>query len=118
MNGRLHLGHAFTLTKSEFAAGYWRLKGKKVLFPFSFHCTGMPIQAAANKLKREIEKYGLDNCMAGIFEEDAEVAEKTQGSERVDPTKFKGKKTKLAAKTGKKKNTWQILLACLVPKEE
>ena len=55
MNGRLHLGHAFTVTKSEFAAGYNRLRGKKVLFPFAFHCTGMPIQAAANKLKREIE---------------------------------------------------------------
>ena len=44
MNGRLHLGHAFTITKAEFAARYQRLKGKRVLFPFSFHCTGMPIQ--------------------------------------------------------------------------
>src|SRR3546814_2270071 len=51
MNGRLHLGHAFSLTKAEFTAGYQRLKGKNVLFPFGFHCTGMPIQAAANKLK-------------------------------------------------------------------
>jgi len=55
MNGRLHLGHAFSLTKADFAAGYQRLRGKHVLFPFAFHCTGMPIQAAANKLKREIE---------------------------------------------------------------
>jgi leucyl-tRNA synthetase len=58
MNGRLHLGHAFTITKAEFAARYQRLKGKRVLFPFAFHCTGMPIQAAANKLRREIETYG------------------------------------------------------------
>jgi leucyl-tRNA synthetase len=55
MNGRLHLGHAFTVTKAEFAARYQRLKGKNVLFPFAFHCTGMPIQAAANKLRREYE---------------------------------------------------------------
>ncbi len=55
MNGRLHLGHAFTITKADFAAGYQMLKGRRTLFPFAFHCTGMPIQAAANKLKREIE---------------------------------------------------------------
>ena len=68
MNGRLHLGHAFSLTKADFAAGYHRLKGRAVLFPFSFHCTGMPIQAAANKLSREIDLYGLDSCMAGDFD--------------------------------------------------
>jgi len=44
MNGRLHLGHAFSLTKAEFAANYKRLRGYNVLFPFGFHCTGMPIQ--------------------------------------------------------------------------
>ena len=30
MNGRLHLGHAFSLTKADFAAGYHRLKGRAV----------------------------------------------------------------------------------------
>lgn len=44
MNGRLHLGHTFTLTKAEFASNYQRLKGKNSLFPFAFHCTGMPIK--------------------------------------------------------------------------
>ncbi|CAE8591106.1 unnamed protein product, partial [Polarella glacialis] len=58
MNGLLHIGHAFSLTKAVFAAHFNRLLGKKVLFPFGFHCTGMPIQAAANKLKRELEVYG------------------------------------------------------------
>jgi len=29
MNGRLHLGHAFTTSKVDFSAGYHRLKGKK-----------------------------------------------------------------------------------------
>jgi len=58
MNGLLHIGHAFSLTKAVFAAHFNRLLGKKVLFPFGFHCTGMPIQAAANKLKREYELYG------------------------------------------------------------
>ena len=31
---------------------------KNVLFPFAFHCTGMPIQAAAVKLKKEYATYG------------------------------------------------------------
>ena len=47
MNGRLHLGHVFTISKAEFAVGYRRLKGKRALFPFGFHCTGMPIKVSA-----------------------------------------------------------------------
>lgn len=43
-------------SQCEFVVQYQRLKGKNALFPFGFHCTGMPIQAAANKLKSEIEK--------------------------------------------------------------
>jgi leucyl-tRNA synthetase len=46
MNGSLHLGHAFTITKIEFAAGYQRLLGKRVLFPHGFHVTGMPIKVS------------------------------------------------------------------------
>ena len=52
MNGRLHMGHTFSLSKCEFSVGYQRLKGKKCLFPFGLHCTGMPIKACADKLKR------------------------------------------------------------------
>jgi len=43
MNGYLHLGHAFSMSKAEFQARYQKQRGKKVIFPFSFHCTGMPI---------------------------------------------------------------------------
>ncbi len=58
MNGVLHLGHAFTLSKVEFQCAYQRLKGKRVLFPFAYHVTGMPIAACADKLKRELSEYG------------------------------------------------------------
>lgn len=54
MNGLLHLGHAFSFTKAEFTARYKRLTGHNVLMPFGFHCTGMPICAAALKLNEEL----------------------------------------------------------------
>jgi len=36
-NGYLHLGHAFSLSKLEFAAAFHRLRGANVLLPFAFH---------------------------------------------------------------------------------
>jgi hypothetical protein len=51
-NGHLHIGHAFSLTKAVFRAQYERHLGKNVLFPFAFHCTGMPIQAVRIITKR------------------------------------------------------------------
>ena len=56
MNGRLHLGHAFSLSKCEFSSRYQRLIGKNSLFPFAFHTTGMPIAAASNRVKSELAK--------------------------------------------------------------
>lgn len=49
MNSSLHLGHAFTISKIEFAAGYQRMLGKRVLFPHGFHVTGMPIKVRRGK---------------------------------------------------------------------
>lgn len=50
-NGLLHLGHAYTMLKVDYMVKYKRLKGFNVLFPFSFHCTGSPIVASADKLR-------------------------------------------------------------------
>lgn len=47
------------MTKVDFIARYKRLSGYNVVFPFGFHCTGQPISAAATKLTREIENFGL-----------------------------------------------------------
>ena len=54
MNGQLHLGHTFTISKCEFAVGFQRLKGKKCLFPFGFHVTGMPIKVGSNSFKARL----------------------------------------------------------------
>ncbi len=55
MNGKLHLGHAFTMCKVDFECRWKQINGYNVLFPFGFHCTGMPICAAAKKLEKELE---------------------------------------------------------------
>eukprot|EP00743_Colponemidia_sp_Colp-15_P001223 GILK01001343.1.p1 GENE.GILK01001343.1~~GILK01001343.1.p1 ORF type:complete len:1083 (-),score=209.41 GILK01001343.1:77-3274(-) len=121
MNGRLHLGHAFSLTKAEFAARYHQLKGKKVLFPFGFHCTGMPIAACADKLKRIIEERDNPSApadSAGNEEEEVEESAAEATAEIKDPSKFQTKKSKVAAKTGGENNQWKIMQSMGVPEEE
>lgn len=101
MNGVLHLGHAFTCGKVDMAAGYWRIKGVNALYPFGFHCTGMPIKAASDTLSREMEKYG--NPPQFPPEEATEVS--TNQSK------------KAAAKSGSKFQ-WQIMEQSSVPPSE
>lgn len=113
MNGYLHLGHAFSLSKLEFAAGYHRLRGANVLLPFGFHCTGMPIKASADKLCREIQKFGNPPVFPTIAEEkttgpEPQPEEANAGND-VAPEKFKGKKSKAVAKTGGDKYQWEIM---------
>ncbi|CAH0492199.1 unnamed protein product [Peronospora farinosa] len=115
MNGYLHVGHLFTLMKVEFATRYHRLKGENVIFPFSFHCTGMPIQAAANKLKRELEIYG--NPPKFVRDEDEEPKTVAKSAES-SLNKAHGKKSKAAAKTGGVMHQYDILKISNIPEEE
>ena len=134
MNGRLHLGHAFSLTKAEFTARFQRLQGKNVLFPFGFHCTGMPIQASANRLKAELAEFGNPPKFPapkelGAVEQEKKLqsgakAEEEKPAEAPDAAaqlaaKSKGKKSKLVAKgaAGTPMRQWDIL-AKMVPEEE
>ncbi|XP_023698173.2 leucine--tRNA ligase, cytoplasmic [Paramormyrops kingsleyae] len=109
MNGRLHLGHTFCLSKCEFAMGYQRLKGKQCLFPFGLHCTGMPIKACADKLKREIELYGNPPQFPDEEEEEEEEPKQKAGDEIIIKDKTKGKKSKAVAKSGGAKFQWDIM---------
>lgn len=116
MNGVLHAGHAFTLSKAEFAIGYERMLGKRALFPMGFHCTGLPIKACADKLKREIDLFGVN------FDKDPESQEEEAPQEKEarerDPTKFQSNKSKAAAKQGTGKYQWQIMLQLGIPRED
>uniref|UniRef100_A0A0K0DF01 leucine--tRNA ligase n=1 Tax=Angiostrongylus cantonensis TaxID=6313 RepID=A0A0K0DF01_ANGCA len=116
MNGRLHLGHTFTLSKCEFAVGYQRLMGKKCLFPFGFHCTGMPIKACADKLKREMEDFGYPPRFPIECEEIPN--EDVSSIDEITKDKSKGKKSKLVAKTASSKYQWQIMESLGLTDEE
>jgi len=117
MNGRLHLGHTFSLLKAEFAARFARLAGKRTLFPFAFHCTGMPIAAAAMKLEAEIKKLGEDSDGSEDLQGSSQEDEQTDGVEAKAPGVFKGKKSKAAAKTGGL-GQYDIMLALGISEDE
>ncbi|VDK20296.1 unnamed protein product, partial [Anisakis simplex] len=108
MNGRLHLGHTFTISKCEFAIGYQRLLGKRCLFPFGLHCTGMPIKACADKLKRELEDFGYPPVFPAEDGLEPEEVHRSAADE-VIKDKSKGKKSKAVAKSGGAKYQWQIM---------
>lgn len=143
MNGKLHLGHLFTMTKCEFAAGYHRVRGENALFPLSFHVTGMPICGAAKKLQHEMDTFGCPPVFpsakeaaegkgkgegegekkAEAVEGGAEAAQALQAAPAAPagaepPTEFHTKKAKTAAKTGAAKYQWEIMQALGIPDAE
>jgi leucyl-tRNA synthetase len=119
MNGTLHAGHSFTVSKIEFTAGFARMQGKRSLFPLGFHCTGMPIKACADKLINEIEVFGQE--FERYNEEDAgdeKTAVPTPSTHHEDVTKFTAKKGKAASKVVKRKYQFQIMKALDIPVQE
>ena len=128
MNGTLHAGHSFTVSKLEFAVGWQRMQGKRVLYPQGYHCTGMPIKACADKIAREIEMFGQDfsGCPVAQVTNGEEAAGKenelpapTQEVKKEDVTKFSAKKSKVNAKTNVAlKYQFQIMLAIGIPIDE
>lgn len=114
MNGRLHLGHTFSLSKCEFAVRYQRLQGKKCLFPFGLHCTGMPIKACSDKLSREMERFGYPP----VFPAEEETEKPQESDSSIIKDKSKGKKSKVLAKTGGAKYQWQIMQSLGLQDEE
>eukprot|EP00758_Cryptobia_borreli_P001030 Tbor_TRINITY_DN1878_c0_g1::TRINITY_DN1878_c0_g1_i1::g.23030::m.23030/K01869/LARS, leuS; leucyl-tRNA synthetase len=111
MNGKLHLGHAFSLSKAEFAVRFQRMQGRRVMWPFGLHVTGTPIAACAKKLANEIEKYGNppefpESVLDGTSQEKKENT--------LAPGQYKSKR----GKTGPAKPQWVIMQSLGIPDEE
>ncbi|KAF6777138.1 hypothetical protein AHF37_03347 [Paragonimus kellicotti] len=106
MNGRLHLGHTFSLLKCEFAIGFSRLQGRHTLWPFGFHCTGTPIRASADKLVRECDQYGCPPVFPSV---QLGSVHEASGKNELGADPSKSKKSKAAAKSGDSKFQWQIM---------
>jgi len=121
MNGRLHLGHTFSLSKCEFAVRYKRLKGYECLFPFGFHCTGMPIKACADRLERELREHTIaelaELSLKGLDESPTRDVKEVEAVE-IGKDKSKGKKSKAVAKTGATQWQYQIMESIGISMEE
>lgn len=124
MNGSGHAGHLFTVSKVEFTVGFQRLTGKRTLFPLGFHCTGMPIKAASDKLIGDVKKFGqnfekFDEWQAAQETQNGDVIAPVQGiNKKEDITKFSSNKSKATAKNVKTNFQFQSMLAMGIPKEE
>lgn len=113
------------MSKAEFAVGYQRLKGKKALFPFGFHCTGMPIAACADRLKREIKEFGnppVFPAVEAVVEAEESDAKEDASKDDKKEDKKDGAKKKTKAKAGNKKSTqkyqWNIMKEMNVPEDQ
>jgi len=81
MNGYLHIGFGVTFLHADIMARYKRMRGFNVLFPQAFHCTGMPVLAAANLVKegnpaqiKILEDMGISKTKIPAFSEPLEWA--------------------------------------------
>lgn len=130
MNGRLHLGHCFTLAKVEFAVSWERMRGKRCLWPFAFHCTGMPIKACADKLAYEMATFGnppvfpvepTATAAAAPADEAADSTPVSAGSTPAAGAAPGGRKPKskeITKGTANKKWQWDIMLSMGIAAED
>uniref|UniRef100_A0A3Q3X7W3 leucine--tRNA ligase n=1 Tax=Mola mola TaxID=94237 RepID=A0A3Q3X7W3_MOLML len=101
MNGRLHLGHTFSLSKCEVVS----FDSLFLVFMhlWCFH------QACADKLKREMELYGNPPQFPDEEEEEKEKEKPKTSDEIIIKDKAKGKKSKAVAKSGTSAFQWDIM---------
>ncbi|KAF9054244.1 hypothetical protein BJ165DRAFT_696298 [Panaeolus papilionaceus] len=106
----------------EFAAGFERMLGKRVLFPHGFHVTGMPIKASADKIIREIEMFGPDfenyEKIQAELDKQAEAEKEKEDETAGTADKSKAKKGKLVAKSTGLTYQFQIMESINVPRSE
>ncbi|CAJ1006622.1 tRNA synthetases class I (I, L, M and V)/tRNA synthetases class I (M) [Leishmania naiffi] len=113
MNGRLHLGHGFSLTKAEFASRFQRMMGRRSLWPFGFHVTGTPIAACAQKIAKEMQQYGNPPQFPSDVLED-----KPKTPVDGKPTVAFGQHKSKRGKSGPAKPQWVIMQSMGIPDSE
>ncbi|CAI9100064.1 OLC1v1036986C1 [Oldenlandia corymbosa var. corymbosa] len=86
------------------------LPGEKFIgnFPFPY-MNGMPIKASADKLTREIDKFGYPPLFPVVIKEENNDDHEPDAKPEGGGKKFKGKKSKAVAKTGRNKFQWEIM---------
>ncbi|KAG5509593.1 hypothetical protein JKF63_06298 [Porcisia hertigi] len=112
MNGMLHLGHGFSITKAEFATRFQRMMGCRALWPFAFHVTGTPIAACAQKIAKEIQQYGNPPKFP------AELLEKPSTPTEANPTTAVGQHKSKRGKSGPAKPQWVIMQSMGIDESE
>jgi len=70
VNGRPHIGHAFTSLRTDTYARFKRLEGFNVLYPQGFHATGEPILGTIERLKQGDEVQIRTFKLFGATDED------------------------------------------------
>ncbi|CAC9466244.1 leucyl-tRNA synthetase / LeuRS [Leishmania donovani] len=113
MNGKLHLGHGFSLTKAEFASRFQRMMGRRSLWPFGFHVTGTPIAACAQKIAKEMQQYGNPPQFPAELLEDKPKAMVVK-----EPTEALGQHKSKRGKSGPAKPQWLIMQSMGIPDSE
>ena len=82
------------------------------------HCTGMPIKACSDKLKREMATFGFPPNFPAVDKNAEKQEEPVKKADPLTENKAKGKKSKAAAKQGTAKYQWQIMQSLGLKDEE
>ncbi|MDI6721597.1 MAG: class I tRNA ligase family protein, partial [Candidatus Aenigmarchaeota archaeon] len=70
VNGRMHIGHSYTFTRTDIYARFRRMHGYNVLLAQGFHATGEPIVGAIERLKNNDKSQIETFRMFGASEKD------------------------------------------------
>ncbi len=78
MNGYLHIGHFYSALRVDVMARYKRMQGFNVLFPQAWHCTGSPIENAAQRIREKEEKQWQIMRSLGFSDEEIKKFEEPE----------------------------------------
>ncbi|MFT4309517.1 MAG: leucine--tRNA ligase [Candidatus Woesearchaeota archaeon] len=70
VNGAPHIGHAYSMLRTDSYAKFKRLQGYNVLFPQGFHATGEPILGVIERLKKNDNTQKETLRMFGATDQD------------------------------------------------